>query len=124
MPRLEVRLRNGAVDSHGSRPGARAYSPESLGSEELAVSEGPDGGSRLVTNLPPNDGPRAKAARVCSSSVGTLKRIAPIFAVRDVTASLAYYRRLGFVTREYDGGGYGFVTRDGVEFHLGRAAGL
>ena len=51
--------------------------------------------------------------------MGTLKRIAPIFAVRDVTASLAYYRGLGFVTREYDGGGYGFVTRDGVEFHVG-----
>ena len=51
--------------------------------------------------------------------MGTLKRIAPIFAVRDVTASLAYYRRLGFATREYDGGGYGFVTLDGIEFHLG-----
>ena len=52
--------------------------------------------------------------------MGTLHRIAPIFAVRDVTASLAFYRRLGFATREYDGGGYGFVTRDGVELHLGQ----
>lgn len=51
--------------------------------------------------------------------MGTLKRIAPIFAVHDVTASLAFYRRLGFATREYEGGGYGFVTRDGVELHLG-----
>jgi len=51
--------------------------------------------------------------------VGTFKRIAPIFAVRDVTASLSYYRRLGFTTREYAGGGYGFVVRDGIELHLG-----
>jgi predicted enzyme related to lactoylglutathione lyase len=52
--------------------------------------------------------------------VGTLKRIAPIFAVRDVTAALEHYRRLGFATREYEGGGYGFVTRDGIEIHLGQ----
>jgi predicted enzyme related to lactoylglutathione lyase len=51
--------------------------------------------------------------------VGTLKRIAPIFAVRDVTVSLTYYRSLGFQTREYEGGRYGFVTRDGIEFHVG-----
>ena len=59
-------------------------------------------------------------AGVPSAPVGTLQRIAPIFAVRDVTASLAFYRGLGFATREYDGGGYGFVTRDGVELHLGQ----
>jgi len=52
--------------------------------------------------------------------VSTVQRIAPIFTVRDVTASLAFYRRLGFRTREYDGGGYGFVTRDDVELHLGQ----
>ena len=51
--------------------------------------------------------------------MATLKRVAPIFAVSDVSASLAYYERLGFATREYDGGGYGFVTRDGIEIHLG-----
>ncbi len=56
-------------------------------------------------------------------AVGTLKRIAPIFAVRDVTASLAFYRRLGFSTREYHGGGYGFVTRDGIELHVGEVPG-
>jgi len=58
--------------------------------------------------------------RVCSPTVGTLKRIAPVFAVRDVTTSLEYYQRLGFATREYEGGGYGFVTRDGIEIHLGQ----
>ena len=52
--------------------------------------------------------------------MASLQRIAPIFAVRDVTASLTYYRRLGFATREYAGGGYGFVTRDGIEIHLGQ----
>jgi hypothetical protein len=53
--------------------------------------------------------------------MGTFKRIAPIFQVRDVRISLEYYRRLGFATREYKPGGYGFVTRDGIEFHLGEA---
>jgi hypothetical protein len=46
-------------------------------------------------------------------------RVAPIFPVRDLGASLAHYERLGFATRAYDGGGYGFVTLDGVEIHLG-----
>ena len=54
--------------------------------------------------------------------MGILKRIAPIFSVRDVRISLEYYERLGFETREYEHGGYGFVTRDGIELHLGDAA--
>ena len=53
--------------------------------------------------------------------VGSLKRVAPIFPVRDVPAALAYYERLGFAVREYRGGGYGFATRDGIEIHLGLA---
>jgi len=48
-----------------------------------------------------------------------VKRIAPIFPVRDVPASLAHYARLGFATREYEHGGYGFAVRDGVEIHVG-----
>jgi hypothetical protein len=51
--------------------------------------------------------------------MGTLKRIAPIFAVRDLEAAMAHYHRLGFETRPYEGGGYGFATRDGIEIHLG-----
>jgi predicted enzyme related to lactoylglutathione lyase len=51
--------------------------------------------------------------------VASLKRVAPIFAVRDVAAALAYYEKLGFATREWRGGGYGFATRDGIELHLG-----
>jgi catechol 2,3-dioxygenase-like lactoylglutathione lyase family enzyme len=51
--------------------------------------------------------------------VGTSKRVAPIFPVRDLRASLAHYQRLGFATREYEGGGYGYATLDGVEIHLG-----
>ena len=50
-----------------------------------------------------------------------LKRVAPAFPVSDVRASLAYYARLGFVTREYVGGDYGYATRDGIEIHLGLA---
>jgi hypothetical protein len=51
--------------------------------------------------------------------VGTLKRIAPIFAVHDLGAAMAHYQRLGFATRAYEGGGYGFATRDDIEIHLG-----
>ena len=46
-------------------------------------------------------------------------RVAPIFPVRDLRVALAHYERLGFATREYVGGGYGFATRDGIEIHLG-----
>ena len=49
----------------------------------------------------------------------TLKRIAPIFGVRDVGTSLAFYGTLGFATRTYATGEYGFATRDGIELHLG-----
>jgi catechol 2,3-dioxygenase-like lactoylglutathione lyase family enzyme len=48
------------------------------------------------------------------------ERIAPIFPVADLEAALAFYARLGFDVRAYDGGGYGFATRNGVEIHLGR----
>ncbi len=48
-----------------------------------------------------------------------LKRIAPIFAVRDLDAAIAHYKRLGFSTRTYEGGGYAFASRDGIEIHLG-----
>ena len=49
-------------------------------------------------------------------------RIAPIFPVRDLDASLEHYRRLGFVVRAYQGGGYGFAARDAIELHLGVAS--
>ena len=51
--------------------------------------------------------------------MGTMQRIAPIFAVHDLDAAMRHYRRLGFTVRAYAGGGYGFATRDGVEIHLG-----
>jgi catechol 2,3-dioxygenase-like lactoylglutathione lyase family enzyme len=47
------------------------------------------------------------------------RRVAPIFPVRDLDTSLAYYARLGFSIRAYGGGGYGFAVADGVELHLG-----
>ena len=46
-------------------------------------------------------------------------RVAPIFPVSDLAAALAYYRGLGFGARPWPGGGYGFVTFDGAEIHLG-----
>ena len=51
--------------------------------------------------------------------MGRLKRVAPIFPVRDLDVSLAHYARLGFTTRGYEGGGYGFAVADDVEIHLG-----
>jgi catechol 2,3-dioxygenase-like lactoylglutathione lyase family enzyme len=51
--------------------------------------------------------------------MGTLQRIAPIFAVRDLDAAMRHYQRLGFKVRAYAGGGYGFASRDGIEIHLG-----
>jgi catechol 2,3-dioxygenase-like lactoylglutathione lyase family enzyme len=48
-----------------------------------------------------------------------LRRIAPIFAVRDLDAAMDHYRRLGFDVRAYEKGGYGFASRDGLEIHLG-----
>jgi predicted enzyme related to lactoylglutathione lyase len=56
--------------------------------------------------------------------VAAVERLAPTFPVRDLDAALAHYRRLGFETRAYEGGGYGYATRDGVEIHLGYAAAL
>lgn len=48
-----------------------------------------------------------------------LRGVSPIFAVSDLDEAFAHYRRLGFAVRVYQGGGYGYVSRDGVEFHLG-----
>ena len=50
-----------------------------------------------------------------------LKRFAPIFPVRDLGVALAYYRLLGFRTREYQSGEYGFAVLGDVELHLGVA---
>lgn len=50
--------------------------------------------------------------------MGSLRRIEPNDTVRDLDVALAHYQRLGFVTSAYEGGGYGFATRDGIEIHL------
>jgi hypothetical protein len=50
-----------------------------------------------------------------------VKRIVPIFPVRDLSASLEHYKRLGFSTRIYANGDYAFATLDNVEIHLGLA---
>lgn len=55
----------------------------------------------------------------CHDRLMSLIRIAPIFAVHDLDASMAFYRELGFATRAYERGGYGFATCDGTELHLG-----
>ena len=61
---------------------------------------------------------------VCKDeAMKALKRIAPIFAVRNLDAAIAHYKRLGFSTRTYEGGGYAFASRDGIEIHLGLVPG-
>jgi hypothetical protein len=49
----------------------------------------------------------------------SLNGIAPVFAVRDLDVALTHYEKLGFATRTYHGGGYGYAIRDGIEIHLG-----
>jgi catechol 2,3-dioxygenase-like lactoylglutathione lyase family enzyme len=45
--------------------------------------------------------------------------ISPVFAVRDLSAALAHYRRLGFSVEEHKGdGAYGFARRDNALLHL------
>ncbi|CAN5808493.1 hypothetical protein BH20ACT4_BH20ACT4_00320 [soil metagenome] len=48
----------------------------------------------------------------------------PILATGDLSRALAHYRALGFETEEWGGGGYGFLSRDGVELHIGQQEGL
>jgi DNA-binding MarR family transcriptional regulator/catechol 2,3-dioxygenase-like lactoylglutathione lyase family enzyme len=48
-----------------------------------------------------------------------MRRISPIFGVRDLRAALAHYAALGFRTLADSGGDqYGFANRDGVGLHL------
>ena len=54
----------------------------------------------------------------------TLRRAAPVLATTDVRRALDHYRALGFAAEGWEGGGYGFVQRDGVELHLGEHHGL
>jgi catechol 2,3-dioxygenase-like lactoylglutathione lyase family enzyme len=42
---------------------------------------------------------------------------APVFAVRDLEAAMAFYARLGFTVRRYDPG-YGYAEREGLRLHL------
>jgi len=45
--------------------------------------------------------------------------ISPVFSVRDVTAALAHYRRLGFAVEAYKGdAAYGYARRDNTLLHL------
>lgn len=48
----------------------------------------------------------------------TLRGCAPVFVTTDLARALAHYERLGFAVSAYDGGGYGYARRDGVEIHL------
>jgi catechol 2,3-dioxygenase-like lactoylglutathione lyase family enzyme len=44
-------------------------------------------------------------------------KASPVFAVRDLAAAMAFYSRLGFAVRRFDGG-YGYAERDGLKLHL------
>jgi uncharacterized protein len=70
---------------------------------------------------------------LCAGCIGWLaerrggrpvRRAVPILATGDVTRALAHYAALGFETEGWEGGGYGFLMRDGVELHLGEREGF
>jgi len=46
-----------------------------------------------------------------------LRSPAPVFAVRNLEAAMAFYKRLGFAVRRYDAG-YGYAAREGLRLHL------
>jgi hypothetical protein len=48
----------------------------------------------------------------------TLNAMATVLPVRDLALALEHYRRLGFSVRAYQGGGYGYAERDGLNLHL------
>lgn len=56
--------------------------------------------------------------RICPGCIGWLRASAgiidstPILPVIDMAASIAFYRASGFEVREYDDGGFAFVTHD------------
>ena len=52
-----------------------------------------------------------------------LRRAIPILATADVARAVEHYAALGFETEVWGGGGYGFVSRDGVELHLSEVEG-
>jgi catechol 2,3-dioxygenase-like lactoylglutathione lyase family enzyme len=56
-------------------------------------------------------------------NVPALRRPAPIFQVRDLNFSLAFYEQLGFRTDTYDEG-YGFARRERLLLHLRAVPGL
>ena len=57
---------------------------------------------------------------VCNAlGMGIVKRIAPIFPATTSTGPWTTTNGWGFTTRAYEGGGYAFATRDGIEIHLG-----
>ena len=76
-----------------------------------------DGPQHRMQGTRPAGAHRVGPSREGFAAVST--RIAPIFPVSDLDAALAYYRGLGFGARQWHGGGYGFVTFDGAEIHLG-----
>ncbi len=58
--------------------------------------------------------------------ITSFRKVAPVLPVRDVVASMAHYRSLGFTARPYDQNGpdgapfYGYVASGDVQLHLAR----
>ncbi len=53
-----------------------------------------------------------------------VRRTVAILATADVTRALRHYEALGFDTEGWEGGGYGFLEREGVEIHIGQPEGF
>jgi uncharacterized glyoxalase superfamily protein PhnB len=73
----------------------------------------------------------ANDVRVCRQCVGWLARqvggvdVTPVLPVRDLAEAVAFYTAAGFKAREYEDGGFAFVSRDDQGmFDLDEIAGL
>jgi hypothetical protein len=76
---------------------------------ELQVMEERDQALAVVSNPAPAPRPQTRT---------TLTSMAAVLPVRELATALDHYAALGFSVRSYQGGGYGFAERDGVNLHL------
>jgi catechol 2,3-dioxygenase-like lactoylglutathione lyase family enzyme len=53
-----------------------------------------------------------------------VQRTVPILATADLDRALRHYEALGFDVEGWEGGGYGFLEREGVEIHIGEPEGF
>src|SRR5579862_3274379 len=78
----------------------------------LAAVEGPDSRSQPRQGEPVMTTSNPEPSATTSDAEGTA---VPILPARDIPETLAFFERLGFTTATYEGDGYAFVRRGGIE---------